>query len=82
MVVRTIANLVLVLGLDGRRAAASGSNEERLGELFQPGFGIPNYVLAVANKEGVEVELVRKTCTPCRGGVPPLTPEEVGSYLP
>ena len=29
-----------------------------------------------------EVELVRKTCTPCRGGVRPLTPEEVGSDLP
>ncbi len=55
---------------------------KRLGQLFQPGFGIPKYGLAVANKEGVEVELVRKTCTPCRGGVPPLTPEEVGSYLP
>ena len=26
--------------------------------------------------------LARKTCTPCRGGVPPLTPDEVQSFLP
>jgi 4a-hydroxytetrahydrobiopterin dehydratase len=24
--------------------------------------------------------LVEKTCTPCRGGIPPLTPEEAESY--
>jgi 4a-hydroxytetrahydrobiopterin dehydratase len=24
--------------------------------------------------------LVEKTCTPCRGGVPPLTPEEAADY--
>ena len=24
--------------------------------------------------------LAEKTCTPCRGGVPPLTPEEAESY--
>jgi 4a-hydroxytetrahydrobiopterin dehydratase len=26
------------------------------------------------------VELVEKTCTPCRGGIPPLTQEEAGGY--
>ncbi|HJS85562.1 MAG TPA: 4a-hydroxytetrahydrobiopterin dehydratase [Acetobacteraceae bacterium] len=25
--------------------------------------------------------LAEKTCTPCRGGIPPLTPEEAGGYL-
>ena len=25
--------------------------------------------------------LVEKTCTPCRGGVPPLTPEEAEAFL-
>ena len=25
--------------------------------------------------------LVRKTCTPCRGGVPPLTRDEAAAYL-
>jgi 4a-hydroxytetrahydrobiopterin dehydratase len=25
--------------------------------------------------------LAEKTCTPCRGGVPPLTPEEAEGYL-
>ena len=25
-------------------------------------------------------ELAEKTCTPCRGGVPPLTPEEAEGY--
>src|SRR6476620_2099135 len=25
-------------------------------------------------------DLARKTCTPCRGGVPPLTPEEAERY--
>jgi 4a-hydroxytetrahydrobiopterin dehydratase len=27
-------------------------------------------------------ELVRKTCTPCEGGVPPLDPEQVAALLP
>lgn len=26
--------------------------------------------------------ITQKTCTPCRGGVPPLTPEEAAGYLP
>ncbi|MDW6022336.1 4a-hydroxytetrahydrobiopterin dehydratase [Mesorhizobium sp. BAC0120] len=26
--------------------------------------------------------IAQKTCTPCRGGVPPLTPEETATYLP
>ena len=26
-------------------------------------------------------DIAQKTCTPCRGGVPPLTPEEAGDYL-
>lgn len=26
--------------------------------------------------------IAQKTCTPCRGGVPPLTPEEAAGYLP
>jgi 4a-hydroxytetrahydrobiopterin dehydratase len=26
--------------------------------------------------------IAQKTCTPCRGGVPPLTPEEAATYLP
>jgi len=26
------------------------------------------------------VALAEKTCTPCRGGIPPLTPEEAESY--
>jgi len=26
-------------------------------------------------------ELAAKTCTPCRGGVPPLGPEEAAAYL-
>ncbi len=30
---------------------------KRLDQLFQPGFGIPKYGLAVANKEVVEVEV-------------------------
>ena len=30
----------------------------------------------------VEASLARKTCTPCRGGVPPLNPNEVRSLLP
>lgn len=25
--------------------------------------------------------LTEKTCTPCRGGIPPLTPDEAKSYL-
>jgi 4a-hydroxytetrahydrobiopterin dehydratase len=25
--------------------------------------------------------IAQKTCTPCRGGVPPLTPEEAAGYL-
>jgi len=29
-----------------------------------------------------ETALVQKMCTPCRGGVPPLTPDEVQSSLP
>ena len=29
-----------------------------------------------------EAALAQKTCTPCRGGVPPLDPEEVQSLLP
>ncbi len=29
-----------------------------------------------------EAALVQKMCTPCRGGVPPLTPDEVQSLLP
>jgi len=29
-----------------------------------------------------ETALARKTCVPCRGGVPPLSKEEVESYLP
>jgi 4a-hydroxytetrahydrobiopterin dehydratase len=28
----------------------------------------------------MSTELVDKTCTPCRGGVPPLTPSEAESY--
>ena len=27
-------------------------------------------------------DIARKTCTPCRGGVPPLTREEAAAYLP
>ena len=27
-------------------------------------------------------DMARKTCTPCRGGIPPLTLEEASSYLP
>ncbi|WP_069883381.1 4a-hydroxytetrahydrobiopterin dehydratase [Bosea sp. BIWAKO-01] len=27
-------------------------------------------------------DLARKTCTPCRGGIPPLTREEAAAYLP
>ncbi|KFC63943.1 putative pterin-4-alpha-carbinolamine dehydratase [Bosea sp. LC85] len=27
-------------------------------------------------------DITRKTCTPCRGGVPPLTREEAATYLP
>lgn len=26
-------------------------------------------------------DLAQKVCTPCQGGIPPLTPEEAGSYL-
>ncbi len=26
-------------------------------------------------------DIAQKTCTPCRGGVPPLTPEEASDYL-
>ncbi len=26
------------------------------------------------------MSLTEKTCVPCRGGVPPLTPEEAGAY--
>jgi 4a-hydroxytetrahydrobiopterin dehydratase len=26
--------------------------------------------------------IAQKSCTPCRGGVPPLTPEEAAGYLP
>ncbi len=29
-----------------------------------------------------ETALVQKMCTPCRGGVPPLNPDEVQSSLP
>lgn len=29
-----------------------------------------------------ETELVRKTCIPCRGGIPPLSPAEVAELLP
>ncbi len=29
-----------------------------------------------------EAALARKMCTPCRGGVPPLNPDEVRSALP
>ena len=29
-----------------------------------------------------EIALAQKTCTPCRGGVPPLTADEVAAYLP
>lgn len=29
-----------------------------------------------------EIALAQKTCTPCRGGVPPLTADEVETYLP
>jgi 4a-hydroxytetrahydrobiopterin dehydratase len=28
----------------------------------------------------MSVELAGKICTPCRGGVPPLTPEEASTY--
>ena len=28
----------------------------------------------------MSTDLAAKTCTPCRGGVPPLTPGEAGSY--
>jgi 4a-hydroxytetrahydrobiopterin dehydratase len=27
-------------------------------------------------------QLIRKTCTPCEGGVPPMTADEVASLLP
>jgi 4a-hydroxytetrahydrobiopterin dehydratase len=27
-----------------------------------------------------ESVLAGKTCTPCRGGIPPLTPEEAAGY--
>ena len=27
-----------------------------------------------------EANLVRKTCTPCRGGIPPLAPDEVENF--
>ncbi len=29
-----------------------------------------------------EAALTQRKCTPCRGGVPPLTPDDVQSYLP
>ena len=29
-----------------------------------------------------DIVLTHKTCTPCRGGVPPLTVGEIASYLP
>ena len=28
----------------------------------------------------METALAEKTCTPCRGGIPPLTPEEAAAY--
>jgi 4a-hydroxytetrahydrobiopterin dehydratase len=28
----------------------------------------------------METTLAEKTCTPCRGGIPPLTPEEAATY--
>jgi 4a-hydroxytetrahydrobiopterin dehydratase len=36
--------------------------------------------LLFSGEKAMELGLLERKCTPCRGGVPPLTPEEAESY--